>query len=141
MIVDFFSLILLVQLPFNFVSLRHGDGVSIFIIGISLFAVLLVWYTTIRTVSQAGISSFGWRALVSMIVIPTMYVGSFYFGVGSINMLWGDASAEAVAWLAVISVGMFLSFWIVKGALKATEAAVDQVSIQAQTATSDPFAD
>ena len=141
MIVDFFSLILLVQLPFNFVSLRHGDGVSIFIIGISLFAVLLVWYTTIRTVSQAGISSFGWRALVSMIVIPTMYVGSFYFGVGSINMLWGDASAEAVAWLAVISVGMFLSFWIVKGALKATEAAVDQVSTQAQTATSDPFAD
>ena len=73
MIVDFFSLILLVQLPFNFVSLRHGDGVSIFIIGISLFAVLLVWYTTIRTVSQAGISSFGWRALVSMIVIPVSY--------------------------------------------------------------------
>ena len=143
MIVDFFSLILLVQLPFNFVSLELGDVTSIVLIVISLIAVLLVWFTTIKTVSQAGISTFGWRALVSMILIPTMYIGSFYFGIASLNMIWGDmTSPRAIVWLVASFVGMVLSLWIVNGAVEAgAEVAVDPVVVEAVTSTTDPFAD
>ena len=119
LIVDFFSLILLVQLPFNFVQFSRGDGISMVIIAISLVAVLLVWFTTIKTVSQAGINSFGWRALVSMVLIPTMYIGSFYVGPASLNLIWGTGSTKAVVWLVAALIGMILSWWIVKGALKA----------------------
>lgn len=141
MIVDFFSLILLIQLPFNFVTFRRGDGTVIFIIVISLVAVLLVWFTTIKTVSQAGINSFGWRALVSMILIPTMYVGSFYVGIASLNLIWGNGSSgKAVVWLVVTLIGMVLSWWIVNGALGAADAPVPEEA-EIVSSDPDPFAD
>lgn len=139
MIVDFFSLILLVQLPFNFLSFEVGDGGMIVAAFFAFCAVALVWLTTIKTVSQAGIVTFGWRALVSMILIPTMYVGSFYFGIASINLLFSEQkSSEAIVWLVVSLLGMIASPWIVRGALKS---AVQNPTVEPVSEVSDPFAD
>ena len=139
MIVDFFSLMLLIQVPFNFVDFEYVNRVAIFLIVISLIALLLIWLTTIKTVSQAGIVSFGWRALISMILIPTMYIGSFYFGGRMLGVFFGHAATPVeAAWLVAAFIGMVLSPWIVNGALKA---AATPVSIDPVTGTPDPFAD
>lgn len=144
MIVDFFSLILLIQAPLNFVSLDLTQAMVTILIVISLIAILLVWFTTIKTVSAAGIDTFGWRALVSMVLIPTMYIGSFYFGVGTLSLFFGDASPAGVVWLVVCVVGMVVSPWIVNGALASVLAAsaIEPAQLDAGSSTpSDPFAD
>jgi len=119
MILDFFSLILLIQVPFNFVDFEYFGLTAFFLLVISLSALLLVWFTTIKTVSHAGIVTFGWRALTSMILIPTM-------------------STQEVVWLVVSFVGMVLSWWIANGAVAA---GATPVSIESDTGTRDPFAD
>jgi len=92
MIVDLLSLVLLLQVPFNFLDIKYVEATTVVLTAIFLMALFLVWLTTIKTVSEAGITSFGWRALISMILIPTMYIGSFYFGVGSLGLISGEAS-------------------------------------------------
>ena len=73
MIVDFLSLILLLQMPFNLLrlDLRLGDRVLVFLVSLALLALTLVWLTTIKTVSQAGVVTFGWRALISICLLYT----------------------------------------------------------------------
>ena len=138
LIVDFLSLILLLQVPFNFVTLDLPDEMKVFLIAICLIALLLVWFTTIKTVSQAGISTFGWRALISMILIPTMYIGSFYFGFGCLSLIFGDASSRGIVWLVACVTGMILSPWIVSGALSSV---TEPAPIDPESTAPDPFAD
>jgi uncharacterized Tic20 family protein len=37
----------------------------------------LIWWTTIKAVSRAGIDKFAYRFWISLLVIPMTYVGSF----------------------------------------------------------------
>lgn len=141
MIIDFFSLIMLIQLPLNIVTLDLDSVVTKILIVISLIATLLVWFTTIKTVSQAGIETFGWRALVSMILIPTMYIGSFYFSVGTLRLIFGNASPSSVAWLVACAIGMIASPWIVSGALTTADSASETAQLDSGASTPDPFAD
>ena len=139
MIVDAFSLILLIQMPFKLLSLDARAGTVQVLIFVSLVALTLVWFTTIKTVSEAGIATFKWRALVSMILIPTMYIGCFYVSVTSINWLNGNLlSKEMIIWLGVSLAGMALSPWIIRGALNSVPQ--DQ-PLKRESKTPDPFAD
>ena len=142
MIVDFLSLILLVQMPFNLLrmDLGLGDRMMVFLISAALVALTLVWFTTIKTVSQAGIETFGWRALISMILIPTMYIGSFFCGFPAVGLLWGERVPTAgIVCLVASVVGMLLSPWIVRGALNSVS---QDPPIPSQSqAPPDPFAD
>ena len=142
MIVDFLSLILLLQMPFNLLrlDLRLGDRVLVFLVSLALLALTLVWLTTIKTVSQAGVVTFGWRALISMVLIPTMYIGSFFCGVPAVKLLWGErVSSAGIVWLVVSAVGMILSPWIVRGALNSVS--LDDPTTSQPQAPPDPFAD
>ncbi len=139
MIVDFFSLMLLVQMPFRLLVFELDRQTLVWLVTVCLGAVVAIWFTTIKTVSQAGIVSFRWRALVSMVLIPTMYLGSFYFGIATINWFHGELkSIQAIFWLVISLVGMVASPWIVRGALKS----VDQSPVDAgPKKVVDPFAD
>ena len=142
MIVDFLSLILLLQMPFSLLGLdlRLGDQVLVFLISLALLALTLVWLTTIKTVSQAGIVTFGWRALISMVLIPTMYIGSFFCGVPAVQLLWGERVSNAeIVWMVAAAVGMILSPWIVRGALNSVS--LDDSIASQPAAPADPFAD
>jgi hypothetical protein len=139
MLVDIMSLIFMVGIPFKILDFDFGFGVSTILIVASLIAALAVWSITIKTVSMAGISTFGWRALVSMVLIPTMYFGCFYFGIVSANLIWGwKISAEATAWLVFSFVGMVASPWIVRGSLRS---ASKSVQVETERANVDPLAD
>ena len=140
MIVDFFSLILLIQMPFNLLRIDALDNTAINVtIFLSLAALTSVWFATIRTASQAGIATFKWRALVSMILIPTMYIGCFYTSIVSINWLFGKPpSGEVFTWLLVSVIGMVASWWIVRGAL---DSASREKTLHQESKPFDPFAD
>ena len=139
MLVDVFSLILLIQMPFKILSLDIGAGTVQVLLFFSLVALALVWFTTIKTVSIAGIATFKWRALVSMILIPTMYIGCFYFSITSISWLTGSPmSAEMIIWLGVSLAGMVFSPWIIRGALNSVS---QHQTLQRESKAPDPFAD
>ena len=141
MIVDFFSLILLIQMPFNLLRIDSVDATPINLMTfLSVIALTSVWFTTIRTASQAGIVTFKWRALVSMILIPTMYIGCFYISIISMYWLTGQSSPsrEAFAWLFVSVIGMVASMWIVRGALDSSS---HEKPLQHDSQAPDPFAD
>ena len=119
-LVDFFSLIFLIQLPFNFLDPEFLDNRISFAIGLLVLAMVAVWWTTIVTVSQAGISTVRKRALISMIVIPSTYIGSFYLVIGGINLVIGQQfGTRAIVWFVVSAIGLVLSPFIVIQALNA----------------------
>jgi len=129
----------LIQIPFKLLSLGASDDTVQFLISVSLVALTLVWFITIKTVSEAGIATFKWRALVSMVLIPTMYIGCFYFSITLINWLGGNPlSREMTLWLGVSLAGMISSPWIVRGALNSVPQ--DQ-PLQRESEAPDPFAD
>jgi len=144
MIGDLFSLMLLIQLPLKFLAFELDQRPMVFLFVICLIAVVLVWLTTIKTVSQAGIVTFGWRALISMVLIPTMYIGCFYFAV-ALPMAVASffdrrfpSSNEAMVWLVVALLGVVVSPWIVRGALNS----VSQPPVDEKVKkVADPFAD
>lgn len=139
MIVDVLSLILLIQIPFKLLSLGARDGSVQVLIFLFLAALTLVWFTTIRTVSEAGITTFKWRALVSMILIPTMYIGCFYFSITSIFWLNGNRLPREMAiWLGISLTGMVFSPWILRGALNSVP---QEQPLQREPKAPDPFAD
>ena len=118
-IVDFFSLIFMIQLPF--VLLRDQMEEPGVIAGAIVFALvmILVWWTTVRMVSQAGIQTTGWRSLVSIIVIPATYFGAF----GLLGCAVGIANPKTFRTSLVIGafllVGMIVSLLLTRAALKA----------------------
>ena len=137
MIVDILSLILMIQIPFKLLRFDLPNVTLLFLITVALVHLTMVWLATIRTVSEAGITTFKWRALISMILIPTMYVGCLYLSITSINWLIGNpVSNEMIFWLGFSLVGMALSPWIVRGALNSVSE--DQ---QSEPKDIDPFAD
>lgn len=144
MIGDFFSLFLLVQIPLKFLNFELKQGPMVFLIIVCLIAVVAVWLTTIKTVSQAGIDTFGWRALVSMVLIPTMYIGCFYFAIvlpmAIANVLEGPRpmSSEMMVWLVISLLGIITSPWIVRGALNSVS---QNTAVEKATKVVDPFAD
>ena len=139
MLVDLLSLIFLVGIPFKILDSDFGIEISIFLIAVSIIAATAVWFTTIDTISIAGIKTFGWRALVSMVLIPTMYFGCFYFAMGLFSLLWGnEPSVEATTWLVFSFIGIVASPWIVRGALRS---ASSTVPAETEARTVDPFAD
>jgi len=120
-IFDFFSLIFLLQLPFGFVtleSLKNGAGIAV---GFLCCALVAVWWTTIRTVSDAGITTVGWRAFISMVVIPATFIGSFYIGIAAINFAQGEFSTRSTVWMVLAIVSLSVSPLIVRKALAAAE--------------------
>lgn len=124
MIMDGFSLIFLLQIPFaliiNSEERRPFDGLIVLIV-FALVALGAIWWTTIRTVSEAGISSFRWRAIISMIVIPSAYIGCFFVPVGVINLL--NSGGSGYLWFLTILAcsGMVLSPFLIVCALKSVD--------------------
>ena len=78
-LVDLFSLLFLIQLPLAILGHNFEDESYSYAVvaGALMLTMLLVWWTTVRVVSQAGIQTTSWRALISLIVIPATYIGSF----------------------------------------------------------------
>ncbi len=139
MLVDIMSLIFMVGVPFKILDFDIGLEVSTILIVASLCAALAVWSITIKTISMAGISTFGWRALVSMVLIPTTYFGCFYVGIVFANLIWGAGiSAEATVWLVFSLIGMVASPWIVLGSLRSASSLVKANTEQENV---DPLAD
>ncbi len=78
--VDFFSLIFLVQIPMAIAIQveNRGDQAGPILASIGFGAMMaLIWWTTIKAVSRAGIDKFAYRFWISLLVIPMTYVGSF----------------------------------------------------------------
>jgi len=120
-IVDIFSLVFIIQFPLQFLELAGADRGATIAIGILGVAMCAVWWTTITTVSQAGIVTVGWRALVSMVVIPSAYIGSFYLIIASVNWMRGDLAGRALAWLVLSVIGLLVSPFIVAAAIRNAE--------------------
>ena len=122
-IVDFFSLIFMVQIPL--VVLRNQIDLREFIFFCVTFVLvmILIWWTTVRTVAQAGIQTTGWRTLISIIVIPSTYVGAF--GIPSCVAVFTAANEATARW--ALGIGIFLVFamtvslFITKAAMKAID--------------------
>ena len=84
MIGDFFSLIYLLQFPMAFYSnwatyrretgeIRTGYGLA----AVGALVMLAIWWKTIQTVCQAGITETSHRWGIAIIVIPTTFTGSY----------------------------------------------------------------
>ncbi len=122
-IVDFFSLIFMVQIPL--VVLRSQIDQRDFIVFCVTFVLvmILIWWTTVKTVAQAGIQTMGWRALISIIVIPSTYVGAF--GIPSCVAVFTAANETTAPWAFGIGISlvfaMLVSLFITKAAMKAID--------------------
>jgi len=111
-LVDLFSLIFLIQLPLTYVSQWQTEvEISVVILMVVLFSAImtLVWWTTIKTVSRAGITMVLWRSAISLVVIPMAYVGSFAIMAVAISLLNGGKPIF----------GQRMSPWIVESVLVA----------------------
>ena len=78
-VVDFFSLLFLMQIPMAIMLQLPTQEKFLPAVVSCIFSLImaLVWWTTIRTVSRAGIFRVADRVWISLLVIPMMYVGSF----------------------------------------------------------------
>ncbi len=114
-LVDFFSLVFLVQLPMAIVfqTPNRDEGGAIFAAGVFCVLMALVWWTTIKSVSRAGISSVSERACISLIVIPMTFVGSFAtMAVGlTIFNRWGNEPILGLFIVEAILIGLLLFSW------------------------------
>lgn len=123
-IVDFFSLIFLIQIPFavtmNIDRTHPFNGLGLVII-FALAGLLAVWWTTIRTVSEAGISSMRWRAIISMIVMPSAYIGCYFLPVGAINLLNSKFSSYLLFMTILAAIGLVVSPALIVRALNSVE--------------------
>lgn len=102
-LVDFFSLLFLIQLPLAMfmpylnIPTAGRAGVAVFF----SLTVLTVWWCTIKTVSGAGIVSGFWRSVISLFVIPMAYIGSLVLTVtgGNIFFLKKTDDWYSTAWV------------------------------------------
>ena len=130
-IVDLFSLIFLIQIPFVMMQAEIGSVGYYVVIGFSVIASMVVWWVTIRTVSQAGIMGTSWRLAISVVVIPSTFIGSFFL-VGSCFVVWWDDEFRLTdAMLTLIClVGLIASFFITRVALTKADQQVDMGSTE-----------
>lgn len=121
-VVDFFSLLFLMQIPFAILMQQSNNDrlMAIAVSGVFSLLMALVWWTTIRTVSKAGIVRVADRCWISLLVIPMMYVGSFAIIFIGLNIFSRDLSGFRID-LAVIEVVlvalMLLSLVVTKRAI------------------------
>ncbi len=117
-LVDLFSLVFLIQIPLALISRWQTEmeiGPLIAIVLLFSGIMTLVWWTTIKTVSQAGITSVFWRSAISLFVIPMAFVGSFAIMIVTLGL----ADGQAVLWFidSVLVLMMAGSILIVKRAI------------------------
>ncbi len=101
-LVDFFSLVFLIQIPFALIlQMPNRDNFAAALVaGFFGLMMALVWWTTIKTVSRAGIVRVADRSWISLLVIPMMYVGSFAIVGIAITLLRGPKGFQ-VQWVVV----------------------------------------
>lgn len=144
-LVDFFSLLFLVQLPYAiFFQFYRNDTEDWLMVSFAatIFAVvmLMVWWTTIRTVSRAGISSTAARSWISLLVIPMTYVGSFAI-VGFGFTLTGRIAEQResfiplLAFVLVLIALLVFAFFVTRRIIKQTQEPVLAEEVE------EPFSD
>ncbi len=125
LLVDFFSLIFMVQIPWAIlIQLNPGRDqlAPAYVVGLVFSsAMILVWWTTIASVSKAGITNVSARAQISLLVIPMTYVGSFAMTAMGFSLL--DTSPEnpvygLVAIEIVLALLMIISFIVTVRAIR-----------------------
>ncbi len=121
-LVDLFSLSFMIAIPLAIVTsngVEFDDRVAPLLTIIGIPTMALVWWTTIRTVSKAGINNSVWRAGVSLIVIPMCYVGNIVIGVLTAGILHGEINDTRMIALDGLLIALTIaSGFIVFGALK-----------------------
>ena len=134
-IVDFFSLIFFIQLPMAIAlqTENREQGSAVAVAGIFSALMALVWWTTVKTVSRAGISDSKTRAWISLLVIPMAYVGSFSIiatGIGIGNSQDKQMTATLIA-IEILLIGLMVLSWIV------TRRAVRQAELKVDSSADD----
>lgn len=142
-LVDLFSLIFLIQIPMAIkLQLKIEDEpATMFAVIVFSLMMLLIWWTTIRAVSKAGIVRVSSRVWISILVIPMTYVGSFAI----VALGWSlIANPDPVDFWILSMVELLLvcllvaSMWISDRCLKDWK----QVDLDANSFTADsPFDD
>lgn len=120
-VADLFGLFFLVQLPLAMIVGRFENNEAKIAGVVLAAAMLLVGWTTIKTVSRAGINHPVWRILVSLIVIPSTYIGSFAFVVVMSLLIFESDSSFLNVGIALLTIsGLILSSWITNRAISNT---------------------
>ncbi len=117
-LVDLFSLVFLIQIPLALISRWQTEmeiGPLIAIVLLFCGIMTLVWWTTIKTVSRAGITSVFWRSAISLFVIPMAFVGSFAIMIITLGLADGQAGLWFID--SVLVLMMACSILIVKRAI------------------------
>lgn len=149
MIVDLFSLIFLIQIPLTLASgsdIGDAQGRVIWPAAVVFIAVMvLLWQVTIRTIGRSGISTWGQRLLISIVVIPATYIGSYMGPFAVLSVAFQDervAERPGFAWLAAACiVSIAISYLIVRKILSLKIMPPSSESSQAETAITDCFSD
>jgi hypothetical protein len=131
-IVDFFSLLFLMQIPLAIMmQLPNRDRVlSTVVSGVFSLLMALVWWTTIKTVSRAGIVQIADRCWISLLVIPMMYVGSFAIIAIALTIFSNNFSKfqiDLAVIEAVLVALMFLSLVVTRRALQRRETVTEEI--------------
>jgi hypothetical protein len=122
-VVDLFSLLFLVQLPLAIIGPTLSEPGAMIGAGVLSVAMILVWWTTVNTVSRAGIETTKWRTLISLIVIPSTYIGTFAIIGLSFSLLDppnGKILTQSIGWLVFNISCLIASLFITRAALRAT---------------------
>lgn len=121
---DIFSLLFLVQLPLSLV-LRFIDDINARAVAavILCLAMMLVWWTAIKSVDRAGITDVGWRWGVSLVAIPVAFIGSYAMMANGLQLMavaksgYRNEMVVAAMLEVVLFVAMVGSFYLVNRAI------------------------
>jgi hypothetical protein len=112
MLVDFFSLVLLIQIPLAVRAAMAKDSpfgpaveFSWIVTGIFCFVSALIWWTGVRTFGQAGIQGPRARAILGLLVLSLSYFGSL-FAVRLIFSLGTNPKGWQMISLALVAISM-----------------------------------
>jgi hypothetical protein len=112
-LVDYFSLILLIQIPLAVKAALHNDSSfdrpmqdSWVLVVVFCCVSTLIWWTGVRTFGQAGIQQTRARAILGLLVLPLSYFGtllavSLIFSLGSDAKWWHVVGLAAIAFAMV----------------------------------------
>lgn len=114
---DLFCLFFLFQLPLVLCHDQFDEPLAIMVAIVFSCLMVLVGWTTIKTVSKAGIQTCGWRSLISLVVIPSTYFGSFVLIAAILSIGNADNKYYSVAIATLCAIALISSAFITKNAL------------------------
>ena len=133
-LVDFFTLLFLVQLPLAFVVKNLGINVrgrAAVAVGLCLVA-MLVWWGTVKTISGAGITKVFWRSAISLFAFPMAYLGSFALSINGVHLVNQRAHDPNYNTVWAIEIGLVillaLSFFLVIQGIHVAQESAENVA-------------